>query len=129
MKKTARNAANQEKGDEAHMAESVFDIVAEHPQKQHVENDVLPAAMEKLIADQREDRRNARPPGRQLRVAKQARRDQRVADQGFIDSSRRRFERIPENQRIQQDQADGDVMAADIKPRVGVVQGKKRHGS
>ena len=44
--------ANQEEQQEPRVPHRVLDIGSENPEKQHIENDVLPAPMQELIADQ-----------------------------------------------------------------------------
>ena len=46
--------AHQIEHDEAHMAHGVLDIVAEHPEEQHVAEQMDPAAVQEHVGDQRE---------------------------------------------------------------------------
>jgi hypothetical protein len=78
MRGPACHSAEQIKGEKAAAPDRVLDVVAEHEQKQHVQQNMQPAAVQEHVCDDGE-RRRKEPAGH--RFAAEGNREQREVEQ------------------------------------------------
>ena len=66
------------------MSERIFDVISENPQKQHIADQVEPAAVQKHAGQHSRPRRHHVQMGCQMRRAEQHRRDHAEAEQDLV---------------------------------------------
>ena len=132
MEHGGEDPAHQIEHHEAHVPHGVLDVVAEHPQEQHVAEQMDPAAVQEHVADQGEALRHERAGGEHRALLGTA-----GHQLGRDDGERGSVLRIERNDPAGlEDRKDGDVegdqrhrhiLKADALQRVGVMEGYE-HG-
>ena len=133
MEQGREDATDHVKHDEAHMPHCVFDVVAEHPDKQHIADEVDPAPVQEHVSDERQAlRHDERPVGEERRPSARVF-EQLCGDNGerhhVVLGKRNDPSRLEDrvDGDIEGDQPHGHILEADLLERVGVVEGNE-HG-